>query len=124
MNQTTKVVCQHRPYPPRYGGRPWIKVAPFNVNPRGILIHRIRYGHTHFSNGRRHHDSVTYWCGNQTNGEGVGITADPPADRLLCAICEAKAVAAGEKPADELAGRHVHIGEVRAKRLCCANERN
>lgn len=25
MNQTTKVVCQHRPYPPGYSGLPWIK---------------------------------------------------------------------------------------------------
>lgn len=48
----------------------------------------------------------------------------PPGDRLLCARCEALATAHGEQTADQLAGRHVHIGKVRGVRTCCENEAN
>lgn len=43
----------------------------------------------------------------------------PPDDRILCARCEAIAVANGLPSADELAGRHVHKGGVVAVATCC-----
>lgn len=101
----------------------WKMCLPFVVNPRGILVHRVRWATTHFWKGEVDHDSVMYWCGNSVSSV-MEFVEVPPEDRLLCARCEAIAVAAGEKPADELAGRHVHVGETRAKRLCCTNEDN
>src|SRR5262245_35931173 len=77
----------------------------FCVNPRGILTHRIRSARTHLRCGKATHITCNYWCGNIGKGEFVEV---PPKGRLLCTYCEAKAVAAGEKPADKIAGRHVH----------------
>ncbi len=106
-----KVALKQKPFPG--GDRPgarvisWKKSLPFLVNPRAVLVHRVR--------------SVHSFTGNGARGEFV---ADPPKDRLLCAYCEAKAVAAGEKPADQLAGRHVCIGTMKAKRQCCLGTEN
>ena len=95
------------------------EALPFNVNPRGVLVHRVREGFTIFYGKKYSHEAVHYWCGNQTNGEGVDLAAVPPADRLLCEKCELAAVAAGERPTDEIAGRHVHRGVVKVHRTCC-----
>lgn len=98
--------------------RPWKKVVPFAVNLRGVLIHRVRSAGTFINlDGTLRHEVADYWCGN--SGLRVQFVADPPEDRLLCVFCEAKAIAAGELSADELAGRHVHIGRVRGVRTCC-----
>lgn len=102
----------------------WKQTLPFNVNPRGILVHRVRCGRSHFWYGKRSHDSVNYWCCNSVSGKGVNLTDAPPADRLLCAHCERLAVEAGEPTAEELAGHHVCIGVLKAFRLCCRNEGN
>ena len=48
--------------------------------------------------------------------------AAPPADKLLCEACERSAVLAGLPSADELAGRHVHIGKIKAVQTCCVGE--
>lgn len=107
-----------------YRDRLWKFAPPFNVNPRGILIHRVRSVVTILIDGLRSHDAVHYWCANGTNGEGVSLSELPPKDRLLCSHCEALAVAAGEPAASKLAKRHVCVGVLRAVRLCCRNERN
>jgi hypothetical protein len=101
----------------------WRQCPAFNVNPRGILIHRIKSGMTHI-HGSSHHDSVDYWCGNCTNGEGVMVASKPPADKLLCERCERLAIEAGEPTAEALAGRHVCVGVMKAFRLCCRNDQN
>lgn len=100
----------------------WVMGLPFLVNPRGVLVHRVRSARTYRDrSGNRSHDVAGYWCGNSGRGQ---FTAEPPEDRLLCAYCEAKAIANGEKPADELVGRHVHIGTMRAHRQCCRENLN
>lgn len=104
--------------------RLWKQSLPFNVNPRGVLIHRVRCAGTCVHDGKYSHDWVHYWCGNQTCGEGLGLVEVPPTDRLLCVYCEQKAVAHGEPTAEALAGRHVCIGVMKAHRLCCRNEGN
>ena len=100
----------------------WSAAKPFAVNPRGVLIHRVRNGDSHLREGVYSHFSVTYWCGNGSCEPE--LTDTPPSDRLLCVYCEDRAVAAGEKTADELAGRHVHTGSMKAKRACCLSEEN
>ena len=104
--------------------RLWNQALPFNVNPRGVLVHRVRSAKTHIWRGKRSHDSVNYWCWNGSSGEGVNLVEIPPVDRLLCAQCERKAVEAGEPSAETLAGRHVYIGVMKAHRLCCTGEEN
>jgi hypothetical protein len=103
--------------------REWETAPPFVVNPRGILVHLIRDGATHLRDGEPSHHSVTYWCGNccciDLDLVNEALVDDPPAGRMLCSFCEAKATAAGHRPADEIAGRHVHKGVVRAHRVCC-----
>jgi hypothetical protein len=102
----------------------WSHALPFVINHRGILIHRVRTAKSHRRHGRHSHDSVGYWCGNGKGGDVIKLLELPPADRLLCAYCEARAVAAGEPTADHLAGRHVHVGKLRAIRTCCSVEGN
>ncbi len=128
MTESAKIICRPDTWKPDC--RPewrhvnWKLCLPFVVNPRGILIHRVKRARTHWSGSKEpDHHSFDYWCGNGCSHRGE-LFAVPPEDKLLCVRCEAVAVAAGEKPADELAGRHVHIGELRAKRLCCTNEGN
>lgn len=100
----------------------WKRAMPFVFNPRGVLLHRVKSVHSRGVGFGAPHTSVIYWCGNL--GHNPEVYIDPPADRLLCARCEAFAVNAGEKSADELAGRHVHIGKAVPIRTCCANEPN
>lgn len=105
----------------------WTRSFPFIVNPRGILVHRARGIITFLRDGKETHHAVRYWCGNQTcfdveagpRSKKNVVVEVPPKDRLLCQFCEIKAVANGELSADKLAGRHVHIGVLRAHRVCC-----
>lgn len=97
----------------------WKKSLPFVWNPRGVMIHRAKSVHTYgyFSNSKLLRNVVHFWCGNFCNNPE--FYSDPPENRLLCVRCEALATQAGELSADELAGRHVHIGKAIAVRTCC-----
>ena len=103
-------------------GFPWASCAPFIENSRGILIHRPRNGVTFNNLSKGPHVAIHYFCGMSMASDGKNLTflAAPPADRILCARCEAIAVANGLPSADELAGRHVHKGGVVAVATCCA----
>lgn len=106
-------------------GPVWTSCAPFLINTRGVFVHRVRHARTVLWNGKASHHVVDYFCGNGTCGTGNLIfTDDVPEDRVLCERCEAFALAAGQPSADELAGHHVHIGRVRAFRVCCPNDNN
>lgn len=123
----SKLVRLCRPKKPErdWGGirsRYWPASLPFYFNPRGILVHRVRYAQTHWHNGEPSHDSVTYWCANI--GRDGEFLAEPPKERLLCSYCEARAVASGQKSAQDLVGRHVHVGRLRPERVCCRQDRN
>lgn len=102
----------------------WTKALPFVVNPRGKLVHRVRSGCSYRNDQKWSHDAVTFWCGNSCFVAFDALTDDPPRDRLLCAVCEARAIAAGEPTAEQLAGRHVCTGQLKVSRLCCRNEGN
>lgn len=101
-------------------GFPWKSCAPFVENSRGVLIHRPRNGAT-YNLHKKPHVGVSFWCGMSTSSDGKNLTflTSPPEDRILCARCEAAAVANGLPSADELAGRHVHKGGVVAVATCC-----
>ncbi len=104
----------------------WKEGPAFFVNPNGIMIHRVRSIATHLNTaGRATHEGILYFCGNigrPGRGRDSGFYDDPPADRLLCSHCEAAAIRARQPTADELTGRHVHIGKLRAEKLCCKIE--
>ena len=103
----------------------WKRGKPFVFNPRGLLVHRVRsfltfkdkfYGSWHVAK---------YYCGNSAaNGRSktMELYDVPPEHLLVCARCEAIALSQGQKSAAEIAGRHVHIGTVKAHRLCCRPE--
>src|SRR5688500_16792740 len=108
----SKIILQP---PKRWGGGnprctqiPWKKSLPFADNPRGLLIHRVRSVRTICWDGEPDHGSVDYWCENGCNFEGNIFLSEPPEDRILCARCEANAVAHGYEPAEQIVGRHVH----------------
>lgn len=101
----------------------WTHAAPFLLNPRGILVHRLQSVKCHMESGRYRHTSVDYLCGNGTCGKGVGeFLHEPPPDRLVCAVCEGIAISRGLPSSSELAGRHVCVGRLKAERLCCNTE--
>jgi hypothetical protein len=100
----------------------WSKGLPFAWSLRGRLVHRVRRAGSILYRGEWHHDYAHCWCSMSMCEPVFGDM--PPVERLLCAICEGKAIAAGEKPASELAGRHVCIGTLKVQRMCCRNETN
>lgn len=103
----------------------WEHSPPFFLNPRGILVHRVRHVGTMFRDGKESHHHVRYLCGNgccfELGAVDDAFFDDPPSDRLVCAFCEAKAARMGEPTADALAGRHVHRGILKAHRVCCGS---
>lgn len=101
----------------------WGKAAPFFINPRGILLHRVHSVTSYGFNRRFTHYAVRYWCGNGTTADGE-FTDDPPESRLLCSVCEAVAVGRGQATSESIAGHHVHIGKLRAVRTCCPTDEN
>lgn len=102
----------------------WKKALPFVDNPRGILIHRTRSVRTFFWDGELTHSHAFYFCGGACNFHGNVFCEVPPEDRILCALCESNAVAHGYEPAEQIAGRHVHIGGIRAYKMCCQQDAN
>ena len=104
---------------------PWASCAPFVENRRGLLIHRPMTVSTHtiLKRIQRPHFSIGYWCGNHANNDAGNITflAAPPVGSILCERCEQEAVRAGLPSAESLAGRHVHVGRLKAILTCgCA----
>lgn len=104
----------------------WKKSLPFFDNPRGVLIHRVESVTTFNVNDDRPHIAVRYVCGNSTTDDDTKehFLAAPPANRLLCARCEFIAKQTRRPSADEIVGRHVHIGRVVAERVCCQDKSN
>ncbi len=105
------------------GAIPWASCQPFIENSRAVLIHRPRSVVTHKLSQHKPHISIKCWCGATFSGTKKFTFLDaPPEDSLLCARCEDVAVNAGIQSASELAGKHVHLGCVVPKRLCCVEE--
>jgi hypothetical protein len=99
----------------------WTACKPFLENSMAVLIHRPRAVTTH-KIGPRYapHLGIELWCGNHMNGgKKFTFLSHPGRERIVCARCEAAAVAAGLPSSTQLAGEHVHLGGVIAVRHCC-----
>lgn len=105
----------------RWGILRWTSSLPFLENTRGVLIHRPRGVNTYSHKGKATHIGVGFWCGNSVaGGNTLAFLSDVPAGKLLCAVCEARAVLSGLPSADSICGRHVHLGRVVAQQTCCS----
>lgn len=104
---------------------PWASCLPFVENSRGMLIHRPRSGAT-YNLHKSPHIGVGFWCGMSVTSSGKNLTflESSPEGKILCQKCEENAVANGLPSADELSGRHVHVGRTIAVVTCCANIEN
>lgn len=100
----------------------WRSCLPFVENTMALLVHRpVRVG-TYKNGNRPAHIGIHYWCGNSACGnKKFTFLAFPPLNSLVCEKCEKNAVAAGLPSSESLAGRHVHIGKLKAIRTCCAS---
>lgn len=104
----------------------WRDSEPFISNTRGILIHRPRRVNVYKHPTKPHtFIAVRYYCGNGVTGTAEKLTflSEPPTDALLCAVCENNASIAGIPTASQIAGRHVHVGRLKAIQTCCNNDR-
>lgn len=90
---------------------------PFVLNPRAVLIHRPRTFTLHKTFLGSHHATLL-WCGSNFASRDLTLISEPPNGRLVCSVCEARAVMAGQPTSTELAGRHVCVGKVRAINTC------
>lgn len=107
------------------GPEHWTESEPFFTNPRGILIHRVRSVRSYKNTvGVVTHYSTTCHCGNQFHFDDVAcLVAVPPDGRLLCERCESIAVKNKLPTSEQLAGKHIHIGRLVAKQVCCTEQR-
>ena len=98
----------------------WHSCLPFVDNKKAILIHRPREvsTYTHF---KYPYLAIKAWCGNHFTGDDkfTFMASLDGQDKLLCARCEAIATQNGLPSAEDLTGKHVHIGRLKAIRTCC-----
>lgn len=98
----------------------WKSSLPFVENSRADLIHRPRSVTVYQIGNRPPHIAIGYWCGNHASGKrNFTFLNEPERDALLCMFCEAKAKAAKLPSAEEICGRHVHIGRMLPVQTCC-----
>jgi hypothetical protein len=98
----------------------WKESLPFVENKMAILIHRPKKVNLHKCGDRRPHISVEHYCGNTHSGDFDKLTflEAPNENDLVCHACESRAVMAGLPSSSEIAGRHVHIGKLKAVKTC------
>lgn len=101
----------------------WQSSLPFFDNCRAILIHRPRFVTT-YHNFKDPHLGITAFCGNSfVGGNNFQFMSAPiEGGKMVCARCELAAVEAGLPTSDELAGFHVHLGKLKAVKLCCKDK--
>lgn len=110
-----------QPRPRSLGIESWTECEPFVENTRAVLIHRVRHVELHKIGDKwPAHLAVHAWCGNGYTGmKKFTFLDDLPAGRLLCQRCEVTATANDQPSAEQLVGRHVHLGKVVAQQVCC-----
>lgn len=111
----------------RFSNIRWKQSAPFVINERAMLVHRPRMVTVYnaYPDGRPHkvHIAVWYYCGNTAIGpKDLTFAEILPDDAIVCHRCELIAVAKELPPSSVLLGRHVHIGGVKAYKICCPDD--
>lgn len=99
--------------------------APFVTSARAHLIHRPRSWCRFSISGSGgsgpfawKHDIVSMWCGQSPTSTQQQLFALEERS-IVCAVCEGAAIAQGYKSAEEIVGRHVHVGGVQSIAYCC-----
>ena len=84
------------------------RALPFYKSRRGVYVHRVRSMKQFWRDGKFHHASVQFWCGNCGHlGEQGYLMSSVPEDEVLCATCEGRAIGSGEDGARVINGRPV-----------------
>ena len=111
-------------YTPYRGSIVWKSCFPFVDNKLAMLIHRPMEVTT-YVHYKKPYIGVKALCGNTFvgNDKFTFIEIIPENSKLLCTRCEAKAIELGLPSADELNGRHIHLGKLIPIKTCC-NENN
>lgn len=114
-----KLPLQPTAFQRKQGVAVWESCAPFVDNDRAMLIHRPRMVTIYNCLGKKHM-AINSWCGNGFTGTKKFTFLDALDGRkFVCARCEAAATKAGLPSADELSGKHIHLGKVVAVQTCC-----
>ena len=96
------------------------KCAPFVENKRAVLIHRPTEVTIHHLGRWGRHMGVHYFCGAiQSGKDKFTFLYEVPEGRIVCAVCEERALQQGLPSSSELTGRHVCVGGVKAISFCC-----
>ena len=98
----------------------WNDCEPFVENKQGILLHRPR-SVSLYNTLWGAHIAVHYYCGaSVTDSKGkLTFLTVPDDSAILCEACEARAVMAELPSAYSIAGKHIHIGKLKAVISCC-----
>lgn len=106
----------------RYQYIQWKTCLPYLENSRAVLIHRPRAVATVSKSviSKYPYLIAKLWCGNSmVNSEHWTFLPEPPNGKIVCARCEAMAIQAGLDSSDEICGKHIHVGGVKAVITCC-----
>lgn len=96
--------------------------APFLLNDRAQLIHRPIQVTLHYTLSSPHFSVHCYCRASFSSAKDLHLIEDVPDDRMVCLPCEQRAVLMGLPSTEEILGRHVHIGRLKAVRVCCNEE--
>lgn len=100
----------------------WRSCLPFLLNTRGYLIHRPRAIATVSKSAISKYPYLisSMWCGlTLCGGETWTFLEMPPENGIVFSRCEALALLNGFTSSSSLAGKHIHIGGVKAVATCC-----
>ena len=97
------------------------KGEPFFRAQAGVLFHRVRYITDFYVGKRLRHTAVTYQCNNTSFVRAGSMFSGNPTEQraFVCSACEYWAKKRNKPTADQLAGKHVHVGRLVAVQLCC-----
>ena len=110
ISQKVKLITKDdEPYSPNGHCSKSVKYAlPYYKSRRGDYFHRVRSATNYWREGDLSHTSVSFWCGNSGFvGKKGQLYPEVPADGVLCATCEGRAIGAGLDGARTINGKKV-----------------
>jgi len=119
-----KLALEKRKTKENFKHLPWNSAMPFVDNSRAVLIHRPRMVST-FNHFKEPYIAIWCYCGISFTG-GKEFTFLPSmlgVNKLLCARCEEIAIKNELPSASSLTGNHVHIGKLKAIKVCCDKDK-